>query len=283
MRSPLFILIAAFLISLVIAQYAGSFRAFNETPASNANGSDLLLTVLRRDQSLGPALAAADRGDSAPLLAWLNAAEPFARQSLAAVLMHVAWSHDGLKSDDDSALADAAFYRYRQRFIAFVNIPTGDAEIDAMLDNLLAYILVAGTSQPSAADVALAKHILPRLEKQVEHTPSSGVWDTIGCVYYVAGEDAKAKAAFHQAVTLGERELAKVETAKKPAVERALNLARRRLQTAQEADLRGIEKRGDPLARVPLPLMEAVLSPAPAPAPAPAAATLPTPEAAHGH
>ncbi len=277
MRSPLFILVAAFLISLMIAQYAGSFRAFEETPASSVNGSDLLLTVLRRDQSLGPALAAADSGDSAPLLAWLNAAEPFARQSVAAVLMHVAWSHDGLKSDDDSALADAAFYRFRQRFTAFVNIPTGDADLDAMLDNLLAYILVAGTRHPSATDVALAKHILPRLEKQVEHTPTSGVWDTIGCVYYVAGEDAKAKVAFQQAVTLAERDLAKVETAKKPAAERTLSLARRRLQAAQEADLRAVEKRGDPFMRSPLPLIEtAQASPASSPTP-------PMPEAAHGH
>lgn len=275
MRSPLFILVAAFLISLLIAQYAGSFRAFEETPASanSLNGSDLLLTLLRRDQSLGPALAATDHGDNAPLLAWLNAAEPFTRQSLARVLMHIAWSHDGLKSDDDSELADAAVYRYRQRFTAFVNIPTGNADLDATLDNLLAYVLVAGTRHPTAQDVALAKHILPRIEKHVEHVPSSGEWDTIGCVYYAAGEDAKAKAAFQHAMTLAEQELAKTPTEKKPAAERTLNLAHRRLQAAQEADLRGIEKRGDPYTRAPLPLIET----------APSTSTSPLTEAAHGH
>jgi hypothetical protein len=253
MRSPLFILVAAFLVSLLIAQYVGSFHAF-QAPSKSTNGSDLLLTLLHRDQTLAPALAAADGGDGAPLLAWLNAADPLTRQTLVVVLEHIARSHDGLDRDDDSAAMDAAFYRYRQRFIAFVNIPTGDSDLDAELDNLLAYILVAGTSQPSASDVNVAKQILPRLEKQVEHTPTSAVWDTIGCVYYVSSEDAKAKAAFQQAVNCAERELAKSEAAKKPLLERTLSLARRRLQVAQESDLRAVEKRGSTIPRAPLPL-----------------------------
>jgi hypothetical protein len=264
MRSPLFILVAAFLVSLLIAQYVGSFHAFQGSPKT-ASGSDLLLTLLRRDQSLAPALAAADRGDSAPLLEWLNAADPLTRQTLVMVLEHIALSHDGLDGLDrnnDSAAMDAAFYRYRQRFIAFVNIPTGDRDLDAELDNLLAYILVAGTSQPSASDVGLAKQILPRLEKQVEQTPTSAVWDTIGCVYYVSGEDAKAKVAFQQAVNCAEREMAKIEAAKKPTLERTLSLARRRLQAAQEADLRAVEKRGSTIPRVALPLNETSSAPA---------------------
>lgn len=262
MRSPLFILIAAFLVSLLVAQYAGSFRAFDYQSdiqkAGTTHGSDLLLSLLRRDQTLGPALAAADRGDSAALLTWLNAAEPLTRQALAVVVMHIALNHDGLTIDDDSHATDQAFHRYRQRLTAFVNIPTGDAALDADLDNLLAYVLVAGTAQPSETDVALAKHILPRLEKQVEHTPTSAVWDTIGCVYYVAGDDAKSKAAFLQAVTLAERELAKIDTKKRPAAERGLTLFRSRLQTAQDADLRAVEKRGNATVRVPLPVVEAV-------------------------
>jgi hypothetical protein len=253
MRSPLFILVAAFLASLLIAQYVGSFHAFQGSPKT-ANGSDLLLTMLRRDPSLAPVLAAADRGDSAPLLAWLNAADPLTRQTLFVVLKHVAWSHDGLDPADDSTAMDAAIYRYRQRFIAFVNIPTGDPDLDAELDNLLAYTLVAGTSQPSASDVILAKQILPRLERAVEQTPSSAVWDTIGCVYYVSGEDAKAKVAFQQAVTCAEREIPKANALVKPILERALSLARRRLQAAQEADLRAVEKRGSTIPRAPLPL-----------------------------
>ena len=268
MRSPLFILIAAFMVTLLVAQYAGGFRSLNnqfgsQTGSNSDNkkpgsthGSDLLLSLLRRDQTLGPALAAADRGDSAALLAWLNAAEPLTRQTLAVVVMHIALDHDGLKIDDESNASDQAYHRYRQRLIAFVNIPTGDADLDAELDNLLAYVLVAGTAQPSETDVALAKHILPRLEKQVERTPTSAVWDTIGCVYYVAGDDAKAKAAFLQAVTLAERELVKIETKKRPAFERSLALFRSRLQTAQDADLRAVEKRGDATVRAPLPVAD---------------------------
>jgi len=263
MRSPLFILIAAFLVSLLVAQYAGGFRNFDNAISTPSNGSDLLLSLLHRDQSLGPALAAADRGDSAALLTWLNAAEPLTRQSLVVVLMQIALNHDGLKADDDSHATDQAFHRYRQRFTAFVNIPTGDAALDADLDNLLAYVLVAGTPQPSAADVELAKHILPRLEKQVEHASTSAVWDTIGCVYYIARDDAKAKAAFQQAVTLAEHELPKVDAKKRPGAERILALFRSRLQTAQEADLRGVEKRGETAPRAPLPL--ATDAPVPAP------------------
>lgn len=275
MRSPLFILIAAFLVSLLVAQYAGGFRNLDNGLSKPSAGSDLLLDLLRRDQSLGPALAAADQGDGAPLLTWLNAAEPLTRQSLVVVLMQIALNHDGLKADDDSHATDQAFHRYRRRFSAFVNIPTGDPALDADLDNLLAYVLVAGTAEPSAADVSLAKHILPRLEKQAERTPTSAVWDTIGCIYYVAGDDAKAKAAFQQAVTLAEGELPKVDAKKRPGAERILALFRSRLDIAQEADLRGVEKRGETAPRVPLPLA----IPAPSAIPVEAPTTSPPVEA----
>lgn len=257
MRSPLFILIAAFLVSLLVAQFAGGIPAMAGTTST---GSDLLLLMLRHDPHLAPALASADNGDGAPLLAWLNAADARSRQNLAVVTKLVAMQHDGLSALDDSTASDRALHRYRQRLTAFVNIPTGDPDVDAELDNLLAYILVAGVTQPSAADVALAQRLLPRLDKQMQHAPNAAVFDTIGCVHYVSGELAKAKAAFQQAVTLGERDLSKVDAKTKPNAERALALYRRRLQTAQEADLRAVEKRaatstaGD--LRPPLPLAD---------------------------
>lgn len=257
MRSPLFILLAAFLVALLVAQYAGDSRAKSALSATTG-GSDLLLLMTSHDPHLAPALAAADAGDSAPLLTWLNAAPSQTRQALAGVLTRIALQRDGLALDDQTSAVDRAMYRYRLRFTTFLNIPTGDTEIDEKLDNQLAYILVAGTSQPTATDIAVAMRILPRLEKQVARTPSSAVWDTIGCVAYVSGDSAKSKVAFQHAVTLGERELGSAGTKEKPFVAAALELARRRLQVAQETDLRAVEQRTTAetaTARPPLPLL----------------------------
>ena len=74
MRSPLFILLAAFILSLLVAQQFSSTR-LGRTP----DAVDLMQDLLGRRPALGAAIAAADRHDQGPLLAWLNSADSIER------------------------------------------------------------------------------------------------------------------------------------------------------------------------------------------------------------
>ncbi len=258
MRSPLFILITAFVLSLLVAQQVNRF-----SPAHPESAVDRLLAVVRREPALAPALAAADRGEGGPLMEWLNAASAIDRVSVAGMILDLGYSGAGLKRDDDSPAADAALYRYRHRLAAFANIPTGKDEADEQIDNILAYVCVAGTPTPSAEDLAIAKRLLPRLEKQMEKHPAHEVWDTIGCVHFVAGEYGKARAAHEEAVRLAEKALAKASGDEKAALERQVPLYRLRRQAAIDADLRAIEGGGK---TGPAPALPLATAPAAAPA-----------------
>ncbi len=250
MRSPLFILIAAFLVTLLIAQqFGGMVRA-----GVPADGVDVLLTLTRRSPELATALAVADRGDAAPLMAWLNAAPALDRQAVAGITMAVAFADAGLRRDDRGPAADAALYRYRTRLTAFTNISTGDEDLDHTLDNLLAYVLVAGTPQPTAEDLALARRLVPRLEKRMTVAPASAVWDTIGCVRFTAGDLAGARSAFDEAVRLGRSELARASGEELKDLQQAMPLYLARQEAAGHADRRSVENRGAPAAPPRLPL-----------------------------
>ncbi len=280
MRSPLFVLLAAFVVSMLIAQQLGGLHR-----GRTADAVDIMQDFLLRRPALGPAIAAADRNEQALLLAWLNSAGSEERLKLLGVLQAVAALDDGLPVDERYQMRDATLYRHRQRFVAFVNIPTGKPEADAMLDNQVAYISVAGTRQPTSEDLALALLLLPRLEKQLAHEGSHALYDTVGCVHFVHHDFAKAKAAFSEAVKLGERAATSGSTAERAETQRALLLYRKRLEAATTADLQAIEQRTPPLPAILLPLAAEVAgseaplaastsaAPAPAPAPAPATAT----------
>ena len=76
-----------------------------------------------------------------------------------------------------------------------------------MIDNYLAYGLVAGTAEPTVADLAAARSVLPRLEKYLATNPTEhGVHDTVGCVHFALGDFAKAVTAFEAAVKRAEAE-----------------------------------------------------------------------------
>lgn len=271
MRSPLFILLAAFILSMLVAQQLGSLHRGRTVDAVDVTQDFLLLRP-----ALGPAIAAADHNDQAPLLAWLNSAEPGERQRLVGVLLAVAALDDGLNLEDKQAPRDATLYRHRRRFTAFVNIPTGEPATDAMLDNLVAYIGVAGTRQPTSEDLALALKLVPRLEKRLTHDGSHGVYDTVGCIYFIHGDFAKSKAAFTEAVKLGERDATSGSAAERAETQRALLLYHKRLEAATAADLQAIEQRTPPPAPILLPLAAEVPG---SEAPLPRSAPLPTPAA----
>lgn len=269
MRSPLFILLATFVLSLLVAQQVNRF-----SPTPSGSAVDRLLAVTRHDAALAPALAAADRGEGGPLMEWLNAATADERVAVAGIIIDLCYTGAGLKRDDDSPQADAALYRYRHRLSAFANIPTGREEADASLDNLLAYVCVAGTATPSAEDLAIAKRLLPRLEKRMATHPAHEVWDTIGCVHFVAGEYPRARSAFEEAVRLAEKVQAAASGDEKASLDRQVPLYRTRRQAAIDADLRAVEAGGKQGPLPALPLIRAPAAPA-APASVPAA---PAPE-----
>jgi hypothetical protein len=247
MRSPLFILVATFILTLIVAQ------EFSQDRGSVGRGKplDLFGELLRQHPDLGAALAAADRGESAPLLSWLNGAPPLSRQALAKILAKAANPAAGLAEDDMSRRSDEAFYRWRERFATFVNIPTGNPTLDASLDNLIAYVSVAGTEQPTPADIARARGLLPRIEKNVTREPDHALYDTIGCVYFVLGDYTRAREAFANAVRLCEKETGTSEAGKIAAA--TLPLYRERLAVAVATDLRTVEQRADPATRPHLP------------------------------
>ena len=249
MRSPLFILVTSFALALLVVQLFGS-----HLPNGRGVAPDLLFAFCKRSPDLGPALAAADRGEQTPLLTWLNAAESSERQALAAILMEACLTSAGLPTNELSARSDRAMYGWRRRFAAFANIPTGDNEVDAELDNLIAYLAVAGSETPSAQDLDLAKHLLPRITKHNQDAPKAPVWDTIGCVHFVAGDFAAARAAFDEACKLGEHDLAHASSADRNDLTRSLALYRARRQASIDADLQTVEHRAAPATRPHLPL-----------------------------
>lgn len=272
MRSPLFILIASFIVSLLIAQQ------FGVGPGQHrADATDQLLGLIRREPRLALALAHADRGDPAALMAWLNTARREERMLLAELQIKIASQAAGIVETTPPQQSDAALYRYRGRLGAMANIPTGDPDQDLFIDNLLAYIHVAGTAQPTAEDVTIARGLLPRLEAAMTRVPDAAVWDTIGCVRFVAGDLPGARAAFDEAIRFGEQEAVKLSGARRTSADNQLALYRTRRQAAIEAARLSAEQPN--LARPSLPLMAAAEFSAPAPqaAPAPAPASSSTP------
>ena len=276
MRSPLFILIASFIVSLLIAQQLGVGPG-----QRRADATDQLLGMVRREPRLALALAQADRGDPSLLMDWFNSARREERMLLAELQVKIASQAAGISEGTPPEQSDAALYRYRGRLGAMANIPIGDPDQDLFIDNLLAYIHVAGTARPTATDVAIARSLLPRLEAAMARAPDSAVWDTIGCVSFVAGDLPGARAAFDEAIRLGEQEEVKLSGARRASANAQLALYRTRRQFAIEA-ARLIAEQPD-LMRPSLPLVAAPefssLAPqsAPIPAPGPIPAFSPVP------
>jgi hypothetical protein len=170
-----------------------------------------------------------------------------------------------------------AMYAYRHRLKAFARVVTGEPGLDRLLDNLTAYVVVAGTETPTAEDLAVAKETLPRLEAVLQK-PMPGdhaVWDTVGCIHARLGDLRAARNAFAQA-------LSRLEAEDEPTVAALVgDLYRRRLAAGDQALALGT-------ARLPMEwdgatsattaaAVEAVPTPTPSPAEVPAAPGLPTP------
>lgn len=150
-----------------------------------------------KDHSLGEALKASERGDHLPLAVWLNRADRDERETFALLTHRQIVADIGVDADGDPRFDDRPLYRWRHRLMAFQDIVTGNRDLDLMIDNHLAYGLVAGTAEPTTVDRQIAQSILPRLLKQVSGKAADhAVYDTIGCVQFVLGDFAKAVTSF---------------------------------------------------------------------------------------
>ncbi len=203
LRSPFVLLFFALLLSLVASWWFNPLRQAMESgnPAAELAG-------MARTGTLGPALAAADRGELQSLIRWVNQAPALERQRLALLLVSIAENElpklaDGSRKEDSRVV-----WKHRRRLMAFADLPSGNPALDLVLDNLLAYSLACGSGNPAepppASDLALARVLAKRLEKAAKERKDHALWDTIGCVRYQSGDRAMAVEAFAEAVRLAE-------------------------------------------------------------------------------
>ncbi|HEX3132473.1 MAG TPA: tetratricopeptide repeat protein [Planctomycetota bacterium] len=107
----------------------------------------------------------------------------------------------GVDADGDQRFDDRPIYRWRYRLMAFQQVVTGNRGIDLILDNTLAYGLVAGTTEPTRSDLEVARSVLPRLIKQTAtNEEDHALHDTVGCVHFALGDYAKAVTVFEAAL-----------------------------------------------------------------------------------
>ncbi|MDW8372369.1 MAG: M48 family metallopeptidase [Planctomycetota bacterium] len=145
------------------------------------------------EPALARGLAAADHGDSGPLIAWLGAVDAGERQRLAWLQLGAI---ERLGGDDE-------LWPLRHRLAALAVMRLGDASLELMVDNAWAYALVAGSAEPTAQDLAQARRLLPRLEQAAERLPPAaahGLWDTIACIRFLERDWTRAAQAWERAL-----------------------------------------------------------------------------------
>lgn len=198
------------LILVIIALLLAASYLFDPRRELAGDPQRALTEWVASDSALGQALQAADKGDHLPLAVWLNRTSDERRVEFGILLSNQIIKDMGVDAEGDRRFDDRPLYRWRYRLMAFQDIVTGNATLDLKLDNDLAYGLVAGTTEPTATDLQIARSILPRLIKHVATVEGDhGVHDTIGCVHFVLGDFAKAVTAFEAALKGFENESAR--------------------------------------------------------------------------
>ena len=221
MRFSLVLLCSVLIASLALNWYLSPARV----NARRGDASTELATWQQRDKDLALALTQADAGDPRGLATWYVRARPVEREQLLALCLDV------LDPPTGQLPNDALLHRYRHRFIAFAGVDSGNPALNLVLDNTLAYALVAGTTAPTTVDLEMARKLLPALEQALTRpgvTATHPFQDTIGCVHFVLGNHQKARDAFAGALS----DLAKVRALEPRLREHVEGLYRRRLEAA---------------------------------------------------
>ncbi len=212
MRFSLVILLVVMVTSLALNLWMNPVaRAI-----SDADPAATLATMAERDPTLSEALKAADNGDPTALAKWYQRTDQTARRTVALLTLRTPGTDD------------AQLYSLRHRLMAFSGIDSGDPQLNASIDNALAYGLVAGTATPTANDLEAARRLLPNLERAVQAKPSAAVVDTIGCVHFRLEHWPQAIDAFQNALSrlADDRSLtAAAKAAQEPLFRRRLEAA----------------------------------------------------------
>ncbi|MEK7413370.1 MAG: M48 family metallopeptidase [Planctomycetota bacterium] len=159
-------------------------------------------TMAATDAELSSGLAAADAGNTGPLISWLARAEPADRQRLAALHLRMTEISGGAQQNGTILPPDdRSGWRIRYRLAALSAVPMEDEfNLGLEIDNLLAYSLVAGSSSPSKQDIELASGLIPRLESALAAHPDHNVFDTLACVHFLAQRWEAARGAWDKAL-----------------------------------------------------------------------------------
>jgi Zn-dependent protease with chaperone function/tetratricopeptide (TPR) repeat protein len=195
------------LILIIIALVLLTTYAFDPSRVAQTDNPQAALTEWsKKDHDLATALTAADNGNHILLSQWLNRAEPEQRQMLGHLVLRQIAVAIGVDEHGDPRFDDRPIYHYRHRLRSFFDVSVGTENngraLERELDNTLAYGLVAGTEQPTDLDLQTARLILPRLEKIAAKENRHEYHDTIGCIYFVAGDFTKAVETFEKTALL---------------------------------------------------------------------------------
>ena len=236
--------------------------------ASSADPQAALIEWSQQDRDLAQGLQEADKGNHIPLGKWLNRNDSESRQRLGYLVLRQIDVAIGTDHEGDQRYDDRPIYRYRHRLRPFFDVSVGTENnallLEKILDNTLAYGLVAGTESPTQFDLQTAQLVVPRLEKAMIKQPSHDVYDTIGCVYFALGDYSKAVPAFESAMKLFNEDTSLTEftwfaseDAKRKAGKIRVHLQSlysRRLESAR-ANFASVQagKAADPAALLPLP------------------------------
>ena len=216
MRYSLLLLILALVLSYVVGTYFDPARPGALVPLGDPVKA--LNDWYQQDDELHKAVLAADRGEGLGLLtAWLNRADPLARQRAAGLLLASIARRDAQgRLREPLDIDDQEAYRYRARFRAFIDVGTGSPDRDQLLDNLIAYTAVAGTPHPNDTDLQVAALMLERLTRRLKDgEPDAMVADTVGCIHYVNGRYGEAQQLFDKSLVL----IAKLPEAERQAMQ----------------------------------------------------------------
>jgi hypothetical protein len=187
-------LVATLRLQVILLVFLASLLAISAlaTPGTLPEPQAAIRAMVERDPALGEALAGTQRGDTGPLIRWLNRADGRDRQALAVFTLAECGALEAAHPPGFTT-SDQDLYRLRYRLIALAALSTERTDLDLAIENALAYGLVAGTATPTADGLARAVAILPRLEAAVAKLPDHGLIDTIACVRFRQGEFETAR------------------------------------------------------------------------------------------
>ncbi|MDA3960203.1 MAG: M48 family metallopeptidase [Planctomycetota bacterium] len=100
-------------------------------------------------------------------------------------------------------------YAIRGLLYPLVAQPSDNPDFDVYMANNAAYAAVAGTSEPSAEDLEIARSALPMLNRAAHHEASSAYHDTVGAILFRLGKRDEARNHFSIASQLAPRDMPK--------------------------------------------------------------------------